>query len=142
MYLSKEWAIFKSLPPREQLLENGAIFVAQWCQPHLEISHKIISGKLDKIANTVKKKLKIMYPNHRILNVPQEVLDNWRRYNLDSHQWTTEECRQIMQALKEVLFDDMRFKGNNIAYYMPQNSYINEVSVFNKEVFMRNHNFQ
>lgn len=130
VYLSKEWAIFKSLPQKEQLLENCAIFVAQWCQPHIEISHKIISAKLDKIANAVKRKLKMSYPNHRIFDAPQEILDKWKKSNLVSHQWTTIECRQIMQSLKEVLFDDMRFKGNNIAYYMPQNSYINEVLDF------------
>ncbi|XP_044753413.1 F-box only protein 21-like isoform X2 [Coccinella septempunctata] len=130
VYLSKEWTVFKSLNRREQLLEDGAIFVAQWCQPHLEISRKTICPKLDKIANAVKRKLKIVYPNHRIFNVTQEVLEKWRKYNLESHQWTTPECQQIMQVLKEVLFEDMRFKGNNIAYYMPQNSYINEVLDF------------
>ncbi|KAL3270063.1 hypothetical protein HHI36_009121 [Cryptolaemus montrouzieri] len=129
-HLLKEWLVFRSLSPKEQLLEIGATFVAQWCQPQLQITHKRISTKLDKIANAVKRKLKNIYPSHPIFSVPLEELNKWKRYNLDRNQWSPVECKQIMQVLKEVLFDDMRFTGNNVAYYMPQNSFINEVLDF------------
>ncbi|KAK9886099.1 hypothetical protein WA026_014888 [Henosepilachna vigintioctopunctata] len=130
VHLSKEWALFVNIPQKEQLLENGARFVAQWCQPHLDISQKKISAKLDKIANAVKRKLRYVFPNHPIFAVPVEELNKWKRFNLERSHWVQVECRQIMQVLKEVLFEDMRFTGNNVAYYMPQNSFINEVLDF------------
>lgn len=53
LHLSKEWASFMSLPHRQQILEKAAVFVAQWCQPNVNVSWKDIALKLDELAEKV-----------------------------------------------------------------------------------------
>lgn len=53
LHLSDEWAYYLSLPQKKQILEKGAVFVAQWCQPHIEIRWKDIAAKLDNLAKQV-----------------------------------------------------------------------------------------
>lgn len=53
LHLSKEWIEFMALPQRQQTLEKGAVFVAQWCQPHVDVSWKNIAAKLDDLAEKV-----------------------------------------------------------------------------------------
>lgn len=52
--LSKEWAEYIALPPKLQILEKGAVFVAQWCQPHVEVTWKDVALKIDNLADKVK----------------------------------------------------------------------------------------
>lgn len=42
-----------ALPQRQQTLEKGAVFVAQWCQPNVEVSWKNIATKLDALSEKV-----------------------------------------------------------------------------------------
>lgn len=51
--LQKEWSFLASLPKNEKLLEKGAVFVSQWCQPDQYIEYEAISQQLDDIAFAV-----------------------------------------------------------------------------------------
>lgn len=54
--LSTDWVEYISLPEEMQILEKGAVFVAQWCQPHIEVNWEDVAVELDHIADKVKKK--------------------------------------------------------------------------------------
>lgn len=62
LHLSTVWKEYMALPPERQVLEIGAVLVAQWCQPNIEVTLDDISAKLDHIAVEVKQALKISYP--------------------------------------------------------------------------------
>ncbi|CAH0554702.1 unnamed protein product [Brassicogethes aeneus] len=125
--LAKVWKDFISLPPRRQVLEIGAVIVAQWCQPNVDVDFDDISLKLDEIADKVRQRLREANPNHSLFKVPKPVLDLWRVENLSKNQFNVFESRQLIATLREEIFVKMGFSGNNQAYYMPQNSFINEV---------------
>ncbi|KAG5871872.1 hypothetical protein JTB14_033878 [Gonioctena quinquepunctata] len=127
LHLSKVWKNYISLPESRQILEIGATFVAQWCQPNMEITFEDITHKLDQIAEEVKSTLRGSHPRHPIFKARQQELDMWRIENRAVNQWNVDECRQLISAMREVLFQQMGFSGNNHAYYMPQNSFINVV---------------
>ncbi|XP_056630248.1 F-box only protein 21-like [Diorhabda sublineata] len=127
LYLSKIWKDYISLPQSRQILEVGAVFVAQWCQPNIEITVEDISRKLDLIADEVKSALYTFYPNHPLFKASEEQLNLWRIENREQNEWKVNECRQLITVMREVLFQQLRFSGNNHSYYMPQNSFINEV---------------
>lgn len=40
--VAEKWAKYKVLQQEDQLLEHGAVLVAQWCQPTLEITYESI----------------------------------------------------------------------------------------------------
>lgn len=62
LHLSTVWKDYMALPPERQVLEIGAVLVAQWCQPNIEITLDNVSTKLDHIAEEVKQALRISYP--------------------------------------------------------------------------------
>lgn len=62
LHLSTVWKEYMGLPPERQVLEIGAVLVAQWCQPNIEITLDDISTKLDLIAEDVRQALRITYP--------------------------------------------------------------------------------
>lgn len=62
LHLSTVWKEYMALPPKRQVLEIGAVLVAQWCQPNIEITLDDISAKLDQIAEEVKQALRMSYP--------------------------------------------------------------------------------
>lgn len=62
LHLSTVWKDYMALPSERQVLEIGAVLVAQWCQPNIEVTLDDISAKLDNIAEEVKQALKISYP--------------------------------------------------------------------------------
>lgn len=45
------------------------MFVAQWCQPNVEVSVEDIGKKLDNIADEVKAALRSFYPEHPLFKV-------------------------------------------------------------------------
>lgn len=52
----------------------------------------------------------------------------WREENLDCNQFGAIHCRQVIQAMGVVLYQQLGFSSNNsVYYYMPENVFINEV---------------
>lgn len=67
------------------------------------------------------------YPDHPLNKVPEETFKKWKVENLERNHWNVFECRQIIRCLTSVMYEQNKFKGNNNAYYMPENSFINDV---------------
>lgn len=127
VHLSQVWKEYMSQPSHLQTLEIGATIVAQWCQPTIEISCDSISDALDALAEQVKKRLKEVYPFHSLLQLPPSVTSRWKHEKLNHNQFSAVENRQLMTTLREEMFINLGFKGNNQTYYMPRNSFINAV---------------
>lgn len=128
LHLTEEWGLFMALPQKLQTLEKGAVFVAQWCQPNVDVSLKDIANKLDDLAEKVKEHLKIVHSNHPLFAVQNDELKLWRDENIEGNKFGDLHCRQIIQAMAAVLYQRLGFTGNNSAYYyMPENIFINEV---------------
>lgn len=119
-----------SLPPEKQILERGAVLIAQWCQPTINVTLRDIASQLDDIADNCRSILYTMYPYHPLFSTPIEEQNHWKTNNLSRNQWSIPECRQIMEVMGIVLYKHLGFHGNNEMYYVPENSYINEVCLF------------
>ncbi|KAK1133940.1 hypothetical protein K0M31_011727 [Melipona bicolor] len=126
-HLKDEWQKFISLPLKQQTLERGATFVAQWCQPEKNVSYRAISSILDNIAEQTKEFLREQYPGHSIFSVPNERFNFWQNNIIDDNQWNVTETRQITDALCEVLFVKLKFYGNSKMYYWLEKSFIDHV---------------
>jgi len=126
-HLKQEWQDFLALDLDDQLLERGAVLVAQWCQPMVKVTYRDIASQLDNIALEVKRKLFMEHENHPIFSAAPEKLNSWRNRNISGNQWKPFESQQIISAMCSVLFQDMGFNGNNEMYYSAVNCYINKV---------------
>lgn len=107
--LSRMWHKFTSLPPERKLLEIGAIIVAQWCQPQLNIDSEDIPRNLDDIADMVKIALKQEHPDHPIFQTPKEVLQLWRNEIRPDNEWNIQDSDKICKAIKQVIYHQMHF---------------------------------
>ncbi|XP_018329451.1 F-box only protein 21 [Agrilus planipennis] len=125
--LSEEWETFIALPKELLILEWGATFVAQWCLPHLNIKQQDISKQLDEIAEMVKDHLKALNPNHPIFALPKKELEGWRTHNITRNQFNTFYSRQALESIRNVLYQQLGFHGNECDYYEADNSFINKV---------------
>lgn len=126
--VAEKWGKYKALPQEDQLLEHGAVLVAQWCQPTLEITYELIGKRLDEIAAVVRNKIGELYgSDHPSLQVSQSQQEQWRFHNITDNQFPPKESRHVITALSKVLFDEMGFFGNNELYYSHENSFINSV---------------
>lgn len=123
------WYNYVSLPPNKQILEIGAAFVAQWCKPSVEVDMETISSKLDQIALRVRHALITVNAKHSLFKVPSSELARWREEILTENQFKAAESRQIMDVLRLVFAQELGFYGNNNEYYMPQNSFIDDVLI-------------
>lgn len=130
-HLKEEWQDFLALDPEDQLLEKGAVLVAQWCQPMVKVTYKDIAARLDNIAMEVKRVLLMEHNNHPIFSVPMDKLELWRNKTISGNQWRPFESKQIISAMCTVLFERMFFHGNSEMYYSAVNSYINKVCTEN-----------
>lgn len=126
--MKDEWQKFISLPSKQQTLERGATFVAQWSQPEKNVSYLAISSILDNIAEQTKEFLREQYPGHSIFSVSNERFNFWKNNIIDDNQWNVTETRQITDALCEVLFVKLKFYGNSKMYYWLEKSFIDHVS--------------
>ncbi|XP_017882457.1 F-box only protein 21-like [Ceratina calcarata] len=132
--LKDEWSKFISMSPTQQTLERAATFVAQWSQPERHISYSTISLTLDSIAMLTKELLKEQNPTHPIFSTPKETLDSWKNNIVDDNQWSIPETRQIIDALRVVLFEKLGFCGNTEMYYSSENSFIDRVLIYRRGI--------
>lgn len=126
-YLTYKWHQLISLSEEEQILEKGAILVAEWCQPEEQMLQCRLSMILDDIADKVKVQLRNCHPQHPIFRVSDQVLREWRAKNIFDNQFSVTETRQILNCQCEVMFNVLGFYGNQEAYYSLENSYLNKV---------------
>lgn len=85
--------------------------------------------ELISIHFQVRENLFYQNPNHPLFKVPNDLLEKWKITNLEDNEWDSEHCRQILKSMKYILCEKLGFCGNTNNYYIPQNSYINEVII-------------
>lgn len=100
--------------------------VSQWSQPEKRITYNIICAMLDDIVEQAKEELRFRYPGHSIFSTPPEEFNKWKKNNIDDHQWSIDETKQIMASMCEVMFNKLGFHGSS-DYYDSENSYIDKV---------------
>lgn len=132
--LKDEWLKFISMSPKQQTLERAATIVAQWSQPERHVSYLSISSTLDNIATLTKELLREKNPAHPIFSTPQEILDIWKNNIVDDNQWSIPDTRQIIDALRIVLFEKLGFCGNTEMYYSSENSFIDRVLIHRRGI--------
>lgn len=131
--LTEEWQKFTNLPPKEQILERGAVLVAQWSQPEKHVNYSCVSSQLDEIAERTKSVLKEQHPTHPLFSLPAEQFRLWRTKNIDDNQWSGTRTRQVIAALREIMFNRLGFQGDSEVYctsemyYSSENSFIDQV---------------
>ncbi|XP_063225966.1 F-box only protein 21-like [Bacillus rossius redtenbacheri] len=126
-HLKEVWNDFIHLSPEEQLLETGAAFVAQWCQPLLDISTADIAMFCDDIAEKVKLLVMSKNSSHSLLNVSPEQLNDWRGRNISDNHFSSSESKQILSVLCEVLFQHYNFSAGNEMFQFMETSLFNWV---------------
>ncbi|KAG8196749.1 hypothetical protein JTE90_014482 [Oedothorax gibbosus] len=121
----------------EHLLENnsdnvtllqGACLVSWWCQPtKRDFTNKIILS-LNGIIKKVFEFLVTHRPSHPALKTGLPILkavDNVP--HLDDSLWDPRDCKRILNAINDVMFEEFKFCGNVVAYFSSENSFIDKV---------------
>ncbi|XP_041347662.1 F-box only protein 21-like [Gigantopelta aegis] len=121
LHLTKKWQELLSRPPAEQRLETGAVLISQWCQPTVNIAENVISDRLNNIAQQVRYSLQCRCQDHPACR-PVELPDQ-----MSTSLWSPEQSRLVLESVNCVLFEDQGFRGNDLMYYSPENSFINKV---------------
>ncbi|XP_023684733.1 F-box only protein 21 isoform X1 [Paramormyrops kingsleyae] len=124
LYFLRQQNILKSLkaflekPAEQQSALEGAVLVDQYCNPLADVSLQSITAQLVEIADKVKKTLRRTNPSHSSLRADQGNCLVVEDFELQ---------RQVICALNSVLYDQLKYKGNETDYYNPLNSYIHQV---------------
>lgn len=126
-YLTKQWKIFKALPEDKQLLEVGASYVSQWCQPLIELPTNDLGMYLDSLSDCVLEELGQSVPDHPIFSVSLEERRKWGKENLASDLWNAKYCMAILRAMDYVLIDRLGFHGTKENYHHRENYLIDVV---------------
>ncbi|XP_019741245.1 F-box only protein 21 [Hippocampus comes] len=117
---------FLEQPPEQQSALAGAVLVDRYCNPLADVTLDGISAQLDDIAEKVKKTLRVKNPSHPSLRVAP----GGERLPLED----LELQRQVVCALNAVLYDQLQYKGDQLDYYNPLNSYIHQVLLRRKGI--------
>ncbi|XP_060105610.1 F-box only protein 21 isoform X1 [Heteronotia binoei] len=105
----------------EQSFLEGAVLIDQYCNPLSDICLETVQAQIDDIAAKVRKYLKSKNPRHPSVTskageVSQEVFE-------------VELQRQVLDAMNYVLYEQLKYKGNEVDYYNSLNSYIRQVLI-------------
>ncbi|XP_026540153.1 F-box only protein 21 [Notechis scutatus] len=104
----------------EQSFLEGAVLVDQYCNPLSDISLKSIQAQIDDIAAKVCTFLKSKNPRHPTVE---------RKAGEALIVSQVELQRQVLDAMNCVLYEQLKYRGNEVDYYNCQNSYIHQVLI-------------
>ena len=99
---------------------TGAIILAQWMQATHKIDSALVTHQLDEIAMAVGTHLLQSNNITGSHDAPSAV----KELSLPSSV--------ILEAINNVLYNEMKFTGNGDDYYNPDNSFINKVCTYVK----------
>nr|XP_060641457.1 F-box only protein 21 isoform X1 [Anolis sagrei ordinatus] len=107
-------------PAEEQSFLEGAVLVDQYCNPLLDICLETVQAQVDDIAAKVRKYLKSKNTRHpSVTSKAGEALVISQ----------VELQRQVLDAMNYVLYEQLKYKGNEVDYYNSLNSYIRQVLI-------------
>ncbi|XP_050780100.1 F-box only protein 21 isoform X3 [Gopherus flavomarginatus] len=126
LYFLRQQNILKNLKayleqPGDQLsFLEGAVLIDQYCNPLSDICLTSVQVQVDDITDKVRKVLRTKNPRHPSL-APKagEVL-------IVSD---VEFQRQVLDAMNCVLYEQLKYKGNEMDYYNSLNSFIHQVLI-------------
>uniref|UniRef100_A0A8D0KYC3 F-box protein 21 n=1 Tax=Strix occidentalis caurina TaxID=311401 RepID=A0A8D0KYC3_STROC len=125
LYFLRQQNILKNLkeylqrPTDRQSFLEGAVLIDQYCNPLSDICLKGVQAQVDDITDKVRKVLRTKNPRHPSLaSKAGEVLVS-----------EVELQRQVLDAMNCVLYEQLKYKGNELDYYNSLNSYIHQVLI-------------
>uniref|UniRef100_A0A8C3V868 F-box protein 21 n=37 Tax=Passeriformes TaxID=9126 RepID=A0A8C3V868_CATUS len=125
LYFLRQQNILKNLkeylqrPTERQSFLEGAVLIDQYCNPLSDICLKSVQAQVDDITDKVRKVLRTKNPRHPSLaSKAGEVLIP-----------EVELQRQVLDAMNCVLYEQLKYKGNELDYYNSLNSYIHQVLI-------------
>ncbi|XP_024909181.1 F-box only protein 21 [Cynoglossus semilaevis] len=110
--------MFLELPAEQQSALEGAVMVDQYCNPLADVTLDSILAQVNEVAEKVKKVLRVKNSSHPTLHITEGDCFVIEDSNLQ---------RQVLCVLNTVLYDHLQYKGNELDYYNPLNSYIHQV---------------
>ncbi|XP_015268917.1 PREDICTED: F-box only protein 21 isoform X1 [Gekko japonicus] len=127
LYFLRQQNILKKLkaylqrPADEQSFLEGAVLIDQYCNPLSDICLETVQAQIDDIAAKVRKFLKSKNPRHpSVTSKAGEVCREVSEVELQ---------RQVLDAMNYVLYEQLKYKGNEVDYYNSLNSYIRQVLI-------------
>ncbi|XP_069070603.1 F-box only protein 21 [Pleurodeles waltl] len=124
LYFLRQQNILKSLKaflqcsPEHQSLLEGAVLIDQYCNPLSDVSLESVSAQISDILDKVKKVLRMKNSRHPSLLPATGLAVRITEVDLQ---------KQVLEAINCVLYVQLKYKGNELEYYNPLNSYIHEV---------------
>ncbi|XP_031447949.1 F-box only protein 21 isoform X2 [Phasianus colchicus] len=125
LYFLRQQNILKNLkeylqrPADQQSFLEGAVLIDQYCNPLSDICLKSVQAQVDEITDKVRKVLRTKNPRHpSVASKAGEILIP-----------EVELQRQVLDAMNCVLYEQLKYKGNELDYYNSLNSYIHQVLI-------------
>ncbi|XP_020283879.1 F-box only protein 21-like [Pseudomyrmex gracilis] len=114
-YLRRKWQKFINKPQKQQILEDAVSIVEDWVKGRQRREDRNctinVPEMLDTIADKVLDNLRKEYPNHSIFSAPSELFTYCKYNNIVDNYWDKNEGRQVLDAIRKVLYDELGFKG-------------------------------
>ncbi|XP_077163606.1 F-box only protein 21 [Paroedura picta] len=105
----------------EQSFLEGAVLIDQYCNPLSDICLETVQTQIDDITAKVRKFLKSKNPRHPSVT---------SKAGEESQEVSEVELqRQVLDAVNYVLYEQLKYKGNEVDYYNSLNSYIRQVLI-------------
>ncbi|XP_025898677.1 F-box only protein 21 [Nothoprocta perdicaria] len=125
LYFLRQQNILKNLkeylqrPTDQQSFLEGAVLIDQYCNPLSDICLRGVQAQVEDIADQVRQVLRTKNPRHPSLaSKAEELLVP-----------EVELQRQVLDAMNCVLYEQLKYKGNELDYYNSLNSYIHQVLI-------------
>ncbi|XP_035691885.1 F-box only protein 21-like isoform X1 [Branchiostoma floridae] len=114
-HLKGEWQQVLEQPAEQQSLLEGAVLFAQWNNPSEDMTVQAVVQEIDKIVDRVRADISTRNPDHAAIR------DN---RNQAPPVLSRNECRQVLEGINHVLYNQMNFRGNIEEYYDAKNSFL------------------
>lgn len=93
------------------------VFQSKWSNINEhDISQTKIFSMLNDIARRVEENLKKLNPSHSLFKVGNSTREEWKTKNIEGNQFSSEESRQVLLSMFDILFGELGFTVSNWAY--------------------------
>lgn len=110
----------KSVCHEAEVYLQGAIRFCQWFKTDMRISLSPIRRKMQTFRDRVASVLELTQPDH-------PALVRYRQNLTQTHPYSLVDLKRLISVVNRVLFEEEQFRGNDQAYYKPENSFLHEV---------------
>ncbi|XP_061458447.1 F-box only protein 21 isoform X1 [Rhineura floridana] len=116
----KKLKVYLQRPAEQQSFLEGAVLIDQYCNPLSDICLENVKAQVDDIAAKVRKFLKSKNSRHPSVTPKAGEALIVSQVELQ---------RQVLDAMNYVLYEQLKYKGNEVDYYNSLNSYIRQVLI-------------